>query len=114
MGVGQARAEQVILTLGTSQATELVRTLDLRTILFPDGSIRVESAEDHIILITIKDLGLNIEALSNETLHALHRGVANELRPREQCGLNLISEYKVNNEQMFVETMQTLKEKEAL
>ena len=74
----------------------------------------MESIEDHIILSTIKDLWLNIVVLSNETLHALHKGVADELRTREQCTLNLISEYKVNKEQMFIEKVQGLKEKEAL
>jgi len=41
-------------------------------------------------------------------------GVADELRTREQRAFNLISEYKVNNEKMFAEKMQALKEKEAL
>jgi len=98
VGIGQATTNQVSLTLGTSQAAELVGTLDLRTITFLDGSIHTESSDDHIILSTIKNIGLNIVALSNETLHALHMGVEDELRTRKQCTLNLISEYKVNNE----------------
>lgn len=52
--------------------------------------------------------------LSNETLHTLHTWVADELRTREQCAFYLISEYKVKNEQMFVEKTHALKEKEAL
>lgn len=87
----------------TSQAIELVRTLDLRTIPLPDGSIRAESTDNCIILNTVKDIELSILTLSNETLHSLHKGVADELRTREQCAFNLINDYKVNNEHMFVE-----------
>lgn len=39
--------------------------------------------------------------ISDNTLHALHQGVLDELRIREQCALIVISEFKVNNEQMF-------------
>lgn len=60
------------------------------------------------------NIKLNIATLSNETIHALHAGVAEELRAREQHALNLISEYKVNNEKMFIEKTQALKEKETL
>lgn len=66
--------EKVSLTPRTSQAVEIVRTLDLRTIPFPDRAIRVESINDCIILSTIKNIGLNIVVLSNEPLHALHKG----------------------------------------
>ena len=103
MGVHQESTEQVSLAPGTSQATELVRTLGLRTIAFLDGSLRVESTNDRIILITLKNIGLNIAMLPNEILHALHAGVIEELRAWEQCAINLIREYKVNNEEMFIE-----------
>ena len=83
--------EQASLETGKIQATELVMTLDLRNITLLDGSIRVELADDHIILSTIKKIGMNIVALSNDTLHALHAALANELRAREQCALNFIS-----------------------
>ena len=69
--------------MGTSQVVELVRTLDLRTIALPDGALRAETSDDHIILSTIKNIGLNKVALSNKTLHVLHARVVDELRTRE-------------------------------
>lgn len=65
MGTGQASMEQVGLALRTSQATELVRTLDLRTITLVDGSLHAESVDDRIILSTIKNIALNIAVLFN-------------------------------------------------
>lgn len=91
VGIGQACAKQVSLTPRTSQVVELVRTLDPRTIPFPDRSIHAESTNNRIILSKRKNIGLNISALSNKTLHALHIGVEDKLRIREQCALNLIS-----------------------
>ena len=75
--------EQVSLTPRRSQALELVRTLDLRTIPFLDGSICREAAKDCIVLSTIIDIGLNIEVFSLKTLHVMHKGVKNELRTRD-------------------------------
>lgn len=114
VGTRQVSMEQASLAPRMSQATDLVRTLDLRTITFPYGSLCVDFIDDIIILSTIKNIGLNIAALSNKTLHALHAGVADELRDQEQCALNLINEYRVKNEKMFAKKMQDLKEKETL
>lgn len=82
--------------------------IDLKTISLLDSSICKEFAEDHIILSTINNIGMNIVVLSNETLLALHIGVADQLRTTEQHVFNLISEYKVNNEKMFAEKIPTL------
>lgn len=49
-----------------------------------------------------------------QTLHALHQGVLNELRIREQLALGVINEFKVNNEHMFAKKAQVVKEKEEL
>lgn len=114
VGAGQASATQVSLVLGMSHATELVRTLDIHTVALIEGSLHEESVDDLIILSTFKNIGLNITMLPNELLHALQVGVTKELRAWEKHPLNLISEYKVNNEQMFTEKMQALKEKETL
>lgn len=76
--------EKVSLTPRTRQVAELVRTLDLRTIPFLGRSIRTELAKDHIVLSIITNIGLNIAVLFLKTLHALHKGVTDELRTREQ------------------------------
>ena len=48
--------------------------------------------------------------LPNEILHVMYAGVTEELRARER----LINRYGVNNEKMFTEKTQALKEKEVL
>ena len=44
----------------------------------------------------------------------LQTGVTTELRAWEQCDPSLISEYWVNNEQMFAEKIEALKAKETI
>lgn len=76
----------------------MVRTLDLRIVALPEGSLHIESVDECIILSTLKNIELNIVALANEILHVLQAGVTEELREQEQRTLNLIREYRVNNE----------------
>jgi len=83
VGTTQASAEQASLAPATSQAAELVRTLDLRTISLLEGSLHVESSDDRIILSTLKIIGMNIEALPNEILHVMNARVTKELKARE-------------------------------
>lgn len=97
VGVSQASAEQASLALRKIQVAELVRTLNLRNISLPEGSIHMEPTTNHIILGIVKNIGLKIAVLPNEILHALHAGVTEELRYQEKHTLNLISEYRVNN-----------------
>lgn len=86
--------------------------MDLRVIPFPEGFVRVESDENHTVISTIKDMRLNFAMMPLQNLHALHYGVLEELGIREQWNLTIVSEFKVNNEQMFMEKTQALKENE--
>ena len=61
-----------------------------------------------------KNMGLNLVVLSLELLHALHQGVVEELRIREKRVLTAVSEFKVNDQQLFIDKTFALKEKEAL
>ena len=92
---------QTSLALGTSQAVKLVKTVDLRTIALPEGSLSADSVDDKVIMSTLKNISLHLLPLPNEYLHTLQIGVTAELIARERHALNLISEYQVNNEQMF-------------
>lgn len=80
----------------------------------PKGFIRAESDEDHTVLSTLKEMGVYLVGLPLQTLHALHQGASDELRIREQHTLIVISEFKVNNEHMFVEKAHALKAKEEM
>jgi len=103
VGEGQVSTRQTSLVLGTSQYAGLVRTVDIRTVALPEGSLSAESVDDKIIVSTLKNIGLNITVLLNEYLHTLQIGVIVEIRAWEQCDLNLISEYRLSNEKMFTE-----------
>jgi len=61
----------------------------------------MESANHKVIMNTLKNISLNLVVLPNEYLHMLLAGVKTELQAWEQRPLSLISEYQVNNEQMF-------------
>lgn len=88
--------------------------MDLRTVSLLEGSLSAESTDENIIISTIKNIGLNVAALPNEFLHALQVGVTVELRAQEQHTLNLISDYLVNNEKMFAEKIQALKQRDTI
>jgi len=83
-GTSQVSATQMTLALGTCQVAKLVRTMDLRIIALPEGSLSAESTDDKIIISTLKNISLNIAALPNEFLHALQTGVTMKFRAREQ------------------------------
>jgi len=101
VGIGPVSATQTSLAPGISQATRMVRSVDLQAVMLREGSLSVESTNDKVIMSTLKNIGLNLVVLPNEYLHILQIGVAVELRARGQHALSLISEYRVNNEKMF-------------
>lgn len=82
----------------------MVRSLDLRVVALPDGSLSTKVVADKAIVIFLKNISLNLDALPNEFLHTLQVGVIAEVKAREQRTLSLISEYRLlNNVHMFVE-----------
>jgi len=68
----------------------------------------LEAAASKAIFSSLKNIGLNLATLPSEFLHTLQAGVIAEVKAWEQCGLSLISEYGVNNEQMFIEKSKVL------
>jgi len=55
----------------TSLISKLVRTMDLRTVSLPEGSLSAELADHKIIISTLKNIDLNVAVLHNEFLHAV-------------------------------------------
>ena len=82
--------------------------MDLWVVTLPDGALNAEAAADKAMVSTLKNVDLNLVVLPSEFLHTLQVGVIVELKAREQCALSMISEYKVNNEQIFVEKTSAL------
>ena len=99
----QVSIGQASLVQGSGTTAKLERTLDLRVIPLLKGFVCMELNEDHFVLSTVKDMGVNLAMMPLQTLHVLHQEVSDELRIREQHALIVISEFKVNNEHMFLE-----------
>jgi len=93
---------------GTSEAAELVCSLDPWVAVQLDGALTIEVGADRVTISVFKKVGLNLATLPSEALHTLQDGVITELRAREQWTLNVINEQKVNNAQMFIEKTSTI------
>ena len=50
-----------------------------------------------------KGVGLNLAVLPGKVLHLLYDGMITELRAREQCALQVISEQQINNVQLALQ-----------
>lgn len=87
------------------------KTLDLRVIPLPEGSLCAKADEENAQLRQIKDVGIYLAALPIQTLHTLHQEVSDELSSREKHALSIISEVKMKNEKIFSKKAQALKEK---
>jgi len=90
------------------------RTPELRVISLLEGLFCIQIEEDCALLGMIKDIEVNLATLPLQTLHALHQGVLDKLRIREKQELIVINKVMVNNEKIFAEKAQALKEKEDL
>jgi len=105
----QASLQQV-----STSVLDTDKTLDLRVIPLLDGSLRTKSNEENTQLRTIKNVGVNLATFPIQTLCEIHQGVSDELRIREQHIILVINEFKMDNDNTFVEKAHPLKEKEEL
>jgi len=76
----------------------MVQSMDLRVVTLPDGSLSMDMVGGKAIVSTLKNVGLSLATLPSEFLHTLQVGVIIENKAWEQRMLNMIREYKVNNE----------------
>lgn len=81
--------------------------MDLHAVPLPKGSLHDDLVEEQTQLLLMKTLNLNLAMFPIQTLHKMHQGVSDELRIQEQHALLVI-----NEQQIFKEKAQTLKEKE--
>lgn len=98
MKVGQASEVQASLPQVSKSVFETERTLVLRVISLPEGTVLAKSKEAHAKLLKIKGMGVNLVMLPLQTLHTLHQGVSNEICTREKHALSMINKVKLNNE----------------
>lgn len=67
----------------TTQAEELVRSLDLQSIAMPDGALSVEMDDDKATVSTFRNIVLTLVVLPSEFLHTLQVGLIAEIKAQE-------------------------------
>jgi len=79
---GQSDATSTSLASRTTQAIELVFSMDLRVIALLDGALSTEATTNKALVSMLKNLGLNLATLPNEFLHTLQASVIAEIKAR--------------------------------
>jgi len=80
------------LTLGSSIAEHILHAWMENTIVFPEGAIIVVNVTDIFSISMLKGLGLNLAALSQETLYQLWDGITTKLWARESHAIQFLNE----------------------
>lgn len=68
------------LVPGTTQAAELVQSLDLPAVTLPYGALSIEVEAEKAIVYALRNVGLNLVALPSEFLHTLQPSVVENLK----------------------------------
>ena len=66
--------------------------------MLPEGALATTNEADRPTISALKGIGINMAALPRETLYFLQDGITVELRARESCALQVLSEQKINME----------------
>lgn len=78
----------------------MLRAKASSAIVLLDGALTIENDADMPTFSALKGVGLNLAVFPHEVLHLLQDGVIAELRASEHYTLQVISEQRINNEQM--------------
>ena len=70
------------------------------TIVLLEGVLVAVNETNRFSMSMMKGLGLNMASLLHETLHLLQNGITEELRARESHVIQVLSEQKINMEQL--------------
>lgn len=91
------------IAVGTLAAEQMLRARMKNTIVFPEGALVPSNAMDQLSISMMKGLGLNLAALPWETLYQLQDGIKIELQARESQAIQVLSEHKINIEQLSLQ-----------
>ena len=69
-------------------------------IVLPKGALAAENEIDRAAVGRIKGIGLNLATLLRETLYLLQDGITIELHARDSRMIQVLSEQKINMEQL--------------
>lgn len=81
----------------------MLRMQMTNTIVLLEGALVTSNEADRPSVSTLKSLGVNLVSLPRETLYVLQDGITAELRARESRVLQVLSEQKINMEQLSLQ-----------
>lgn len=81
----------------------MMRAQIKNTIMLPEGVLVTSDEADKFSISMMKGLSVNLASLMCETLYLLQDGITVELRARESRALQVISEQKINMEQLSLQ-----------
>jgi len=81
-------------------AEEMLCVCTTNTIVLLEGEMVTENEANRPTVSALKWVGINMATLPQETLRVLHDGVIVELRARQGCVLQVLSEQRINMEQL--------------
>ena len=88
------------LIVGTMIIEQMLGTWVTNTIVLPEGALLTTNEVDRPTVSELKGLGINMVALPRETLYVLQDGITADVRVRESRTLQVLSEQKINMEQL--------------
>jgi len=99
----QAGTLSTNLAVGTTVTEEMLHARTTNTIMLPKGALVTENEVDRPMVSALKRVGRNMATLPQEMLYVLQDGVTVELRAREGCALQVMSEQQINIEQLSLQ-----------
>lgn len=84
-------------------AEQMLCTRTTNKIVLPEGALVTSNEADRFSISTMKGLSVNLVALPHETLYLLQDGIMAEMCARESRALQVLSEKKINMEQLSLQ-----------
>lgn len=91
------------LATGSSTAEQTLCARMENTIVLPEGALVAVNVTDRFSVNMSQGLGLNLAALPRETLYLLQDGITTKLQARESHAIQVLSEQKINMEQLILQ-----------
>lgn len=79
---------------------QMLCTQIINTIVLLEGALVKTNEVDMPIISALKGIRINMATLPHETLYILQDGITVELRARESCTVQVLSEQKINMDKL--------------
>lgn len=88
------------LVVGTAAAEKMLCARTTNTIVLPEGALVTTNEANKPTISALKGIGINMVAILWEMLYVLQDGIIVELWARQSRALEVLSEQKINMEQL--------------